>query len=60
MSGLLMAPTQRKVVPKYRTLMFVDEIANLGRIGSFLTVATLLLSSGLSLVVPADSHATQP
>jgi type IV secretion system protein VirD4 len=39
----------RRGVPEERTLMLCDEMGNLGRIEAFLTAATLLRSSGLTL-----------
>ena len=49
LSGLIMAMTQRRDPPKERTLMLCDEMGNLGRIDAFITAATLLRSSGLTL-----------
>jgi type IV secretion system protein VirD4 len=49
LSGLMLALTQRKTLPKERTLMLCDEIGNLGRLDALLTAATLLRSSGLTL-----------
>jgi type IV secretion system protein VirD4 len=48
-SGLILALTQRKVLPKERTLMLCDEVGNLGRIDALLTAATLMRSWGLTL-----------
>jgi type IV secretion system protein VirD4 len=41
--------TQRKMAPKERTLMLVDEAGNIGKIDALLTAATLLRSFGLTL-----------
>jgi type IV secretion system protein VirD4 len=49
LSGLITAFTERKAVPRERTLMLCDEVGNLGRIDALLTAATLLRSSGLTL-----------
>src|SRR4029077_2040216 len=49
LSGLILAMTQRKAVPKERTLMLCDEIGNLGKIDVLLTAATLMRSWGLTL-----------
>ena len=49
LTGLILTLTQRKTLPKERTLMLCDEIGNLGRIDSLLTAATLLRSWGLTL-----------
>jgi type IV secretion system protein VirD4 len=49
LSGLILAMTQRKTLPKERTLMLVDEAGNIGRIDAFLTASTLLRSFGLTL-----------
>lgn len=49
LSGLILAATNRTKVPPQRTLMLCDEIGNLGRIDAFLTAATLLRSSGVTL-----------
>jgi len=48
-SGLILALTQRKELPKERTLMLCDEVGNLGRIDALLTAATLMRSWGLTL-----------
>jgi type IV secretion system protein VirD4 len=48
-AGLLMALTLRKGKPENRTLMLCDEMGNLGKVEAFLTAATLLRSSGLTL-----------
>jgi type IV secretion system protein VirD4 len=49
LSGLILAMTQRKSLPKERTLMLCDEIGNLGKIDAFITAATLMRSWGLTL-----------
>jgi type IV secretion system protein VirD4 len=49
LSGMILAMTQRKTVPKARTLMLCDEIGNLGKIDALLTTATLMRSWGLTL-----------
>jgi type IV secretion system protein VirD4 len=49
LSRLILAMTQRKTLPKERTLMLVDEAGNIGRIDAFLTASTLLRSFGLTL-----------
>jgi type IV secretion system protein VirD4 len=49
LSGLILSLTQRKDVPKDRTLMLVDEVGNLGKMDALLTAATLMRSWGLSL-----------
>jgi type IV secretion system protein VirD4 len=49
LTGLILALTERKAIPKDRTLFLVDEVGNLGRIDALLTAATLLRSWGLTL-----------
>jgi type IV secretion system protein VirD4 len=49
LTGLIMLLTQRKQIPRERTLMLVDEAGNLGQIDALLTAATLLRSWGLTL-----------
>lgn len=49
LSGLIMALTQRKQLPKERTLMLCDEIGNIGKMEPLLTAATLMRSWGLTL-----------
>jgi type IV secretion system protein VirD4 len=49
LSGLILAMTQRKTLPKDRTLMLVDEAGNIGKVDALLTAATLLRSFGLTL-----------
>jgi type IV secretion system protein VirD4 len=49
LSGLILAMTRRKTLPKERTLMLVDEVGQLGRMEILLTAATLMRSFGLTL-----------
>lgn len=49
LSSLILAMTQRKTLPKERTLMLCDEMGNIGRVDALLTAATLMRSWGLTL-----------
>jgi type IV secretion system protein VirD4 len=49
LSGLMLALTQRETPPPLRTLFLCDEIAQLGRLDTFLTVSTLMRGYGVQL-----------
>jgi type IV secretion system protein VirD4 len=49
LSGLLTLFTLRKNLPPHRTLMLCDEIGNLGYLEAFVTAATLLRASGVTM-----------
>jgi type IV secretion system protein VirD4 len=48
-TGLIQLLTRRGAPPAHRTLLLLDEAAQLGRMEAFLTAATLMRSYGLSL-----------
>jgi type IV secretion system protein VirD4 len=48
-SSLILGMTQRRVLPKERTLMLCDEMGNLGKVDALVTAATLMRSWGLTL-----------
>ncbi len=49
LSSLILAMTQRTVMPQERTLMLCDEMGNLGRVDALVTAATLMRSWGFTL-----------